>query len=148
MVEERAPSEPSLVQALEHQEGVEVVAAARGGADTTAQIRTLKPDIVVIDISTPSVDGLETLFQIKLDHLHPRVIIVSRYTHEEYVKRVMQAGASAYVHYATVHEDLPLAVKAVSSGEHFFSSSIAKLILHIYLRQSPTLNDPHGSPNT
>ena len=118
-----------LRRILEEQPDLEVVGEASDGRQAVQLAQTLKPDIVVMDIAMPLMNGLEATRQILLRHSDLNVLILSMYSDENYVVQVLRAGARGYLLKDTAEEDLITVVRAVAKGQPFFSPKIAKLLM-------------------
>jgi DNA-binding NarL/FixJ family response regulator len=120
---------------LELEPGVEIVAEAADGPECLRLCEALEPDVAILDIAMPRLNGIEvTARAIKKD---PRlkVIILSMYADESYVVRALGAGARAYLLKEATEEDLLPAVRAVAAGRSFFSPAVSRLLLEDYVRQ-------------
>ena len=118
-----------LRRILEEQQDLEVVGEASDGREAVNLAHSLRPDIVVMDIAMPLMNGLEATRQILLRHSDLNVLILSMYSDENYVVQVLRAGARGYLLKDTAEEDLITAVRTVANGQPFFSPKIAKLLL-------------------
>jgi two-component system response regulator NreC len=121
---------------LDSQPDMEVVGEAANGREAVEQVEKLQPDIVLMDITMPELNGLEATHRIKKDFPHIRVLVLTMYTNEEYIHQLLQAGASGYLDKHTAPNELVLAIHAVNRGDPFLSPSISKTIIDEYLRQS------------
>jgi two-component system nitrate/nitrite response regulator NarL len=111
---------------LEGEPGFEVVAEAANAADAMKLAETLKPDVLVLDISMPGESGLALAARIR-DHLPDiRVLILSMHDHPEYVLESVRAGAHGYLLKETAAAELCRAVRAVDDGEAFYSPPVAR----------------------
>ena len=118
-----------LRRILEEQPDLEVVGEASDGREAVALNAKLRPDIVVMDIAMPLMNGLEATRQILQRNASVNVLILSMYSDENYVVQVLRAGARGYLLKDTAEEDLITAVRAVAKGQPFFSPKIAKLLM-------------------
>ncbi len=118
-----------LRRILEEQPDLEVVGEASDGRQAVHLAQTLKPDIVVMDIAMPLMNGLEATRQILQRNSSLNVLILSMYSDENYIVQVLRAGARGYLLKDTAEEDLITAVRTVAKGLPFFSPKIAKLLL-------------------
>lgn len=129
---------------LDGQPDVEVIGEAANGREAVEQAEKLQPDIVLMDITMPELNGLEATRRIKKDFPHIKVLVLTMYTNEEYIHQLLQAGASGYLDKHTAPNELLLAIQSVSRGDPFLSPSISKTIIEEYLRQS---DDTHVEDN-
>ncbi len=120
---------------LEDQPGIEVVGEASDGREAVRKVHTLRPDVVLMDIAMPSLNGLEATRQIKRDHPEVNVLVLTMYDHEEYFRQVLEAGASGYIIKRAATSDLVAAIFAVYNGEAVLSPSITRLLLEDYFRR-------------
>jgi DNA-binding NarL/FixJ family response regulator len=118
-----------LRRILEEQPDLEVVGEASDGREAVNLNNVLRPDIVVMDIAMPLMNGLEATRQILQRNTDVNVLILSMYSDENYVVQVLRAGARGYLLKDTAEEDLITAVRTVAKGQPFFSPKIAKLLL-------------------
>lgn len=99
----------------------EVVGAANDGATVLVSLKTLEPDIVLLDLNMPGMDGLTALERITKEHPQVRVIILSNYHQSELVKETRLKGAKGYLLKNGSKEELLAAIKAVANGEEYFA---------------------------
>jgi DNA-binding NarL/FixJ family response regulator len=119
---------------LESEPGFEIVGEAAEGHEALHLCQTLRPDVAILDIAMPKLNGIEVASQaIKLDP-NLRVIVLSMYADESYVLRALAAGARAYLLKDGTDEDLLPAVRAVAAGRPFFSPAVSALLLEDYMR--------------
>lgn len=112
---------------------VEVVAEASDGRSALDLIATHLPDIVVMDISMPTLNGLEATQRIVKEYPTVRVVVLSMHAGEEYVLRALRAGASGYVLKGSAPRELELALAAVARGDVFLSPAISRHVIDVYL---------------
>jgi DNA-binding NarL/FixJ family response regulator len=124
-----------LRKILEVQAGWEVVAEAGDGREAIRQALELQPDVVILDIAMPRLNGVEAVQQIVRRAQGIRVLVLSMYVDEAYVTRAVRAGALGYLLKDSADVDLIRAVEAVSQGKSFFSPAVARIILDEYGRQ-------------
>jgi two-component system response regulator NreC len=120
---------------LENHSGFEVVADAADGREAVALAETHKPDVVVIDVAMPSLNGIEAARQIAGKSPQTAVVFLSMHSDEGYVLKALKAGARAYLLKDSAESDLVNAVKAVSEGKAFFSPAISKMLVEDYMRR-------------
>ena len=118
---------------LDAQMDMEVVGEAADGQQALTQVRKLKPDIVLIDISMPILNGLEATRAIKREYPQIHVIVLTMYESDEYFFQVLDAGASGYVLKKAASADLAAAIRAVHAGDVFLYPSVARRLVADYL---------------
>ena len=121
-----------------------VVAEAGDGREAVRQAEQLKPDVAIIDVAMPLLNGVEATRQIVKHVPTVRVLVLSMHVDEAYVTKILQAGASGYLLKDSADVDLIQAVAAVSQGKSFFSPAVARLMLDDYVKQrngEPTVLD-------
>ena len=114
---------------------VEVVGEASDGRSAVERALELEPDVVLMDISLPGQSGIEATAEIKRERPQVQVLGLSMYDNEEYVTRLLKAGAAGYVLKRSAATELVAAVRAVHAGEAFLYPSIAKQVIADYLRR-------------
>lgn len=119
---------------LEDQADMEVVGEAEDGLATVKMVAKLKPDIVVMDIAMPLLNGLEATRQIQRDFPQVKVLILTMHENEEYIRQVLAAGALGYVLKDAAARDLLGAIRTVNQGEAVLSPAITRLVIEDYLR--------------
>jgi len=120
---------------LEQQPDFKVVAEAEDGRQAVERVAQHHPDVVILDIGMPELNGIEATRQIVALDPHANVVILSMHSDEGYVLRALKAGARAYILKSAAEADLIRAVRAVSEGKSFFSPVISKMLLEDYVRQ-------------
>ncbi len=121
---------------LRNEPDIEVVIEASDGLEVLGKLKTLAPDIILMDISMPSMNGIEATSRIRHAGGSARVLVLTQYDHEEYIKRVMQAGASGYILKSAIAEELLRGIRAVYRGEQFFTPSVSKVMVESYIKQA------------
>ena len=119
---------------LEEQPEWTVVAEASDGRDAVRQTLALQPDVVVLDIGMPLLNGIEATRQITRRFANINILILSMHPEEAYITQAMQAGARGYLLKDSADIDLIRAVVAVAAGKSFFSPAVAKVMLDSYVR--------------
>ncbi|MBI5304488.1 MAG: response regulator transcription factor [Chloroflexi bacterium] len=118
---------------LEAQPDIQVVGEAADGQEAVAKVRELKPDVVLIDIAMPHLNGLEATRAIKRDFPQIHVIGLTMYESDEYFFQLLNAGASGYVLKKAASADLLAAIRAVYAGDVFLYPSVARRLVNDYL---------------
>jgi len=119
---------------LERQPNLEVVGEAEDGRQSVELASSHVPDVVVMDIAMPSLNGVEATRRMVSKHPTISVVILSMYSDESYVMRALQAGARAYLLKDSAVTDLIRAIEAVSQGKSFFSPKISRILAEDYVR--------------
>lgn len=107
---------------LEAEETVRVVGEAGHGEEAVNAVQQLKPDVVILDLSLPGVDGYEAMRQITASSPDVRILVLTAHTPEQSLTKAMQAGAFGFVHKATAHQDLLPALRTVMRGEVYLDA--------------------------
>ncbi len=124
-----------LRRVLEDRPEWEVVAEAGDGREAVRQAEQHKPDIAILDVAMPLLNGIETTRQITRRVPGTRVLVLSMHADEAYVTQMLQAGATGYLLKDSADVDLIQAVSEVAKGKSFFSPAIARVMLDDYVRQ-------------
>jgi DNA-binding NarL/FixJ family response regulator len=110
---------------------IEVVGEAENGRQAVQMAQRLLPDIIVLDIAMPQLNGLEAARQIIHEGLQTKVLMLSSYGDDEYVQQLAELGASGYLMKQTAANDLTKAIREASRGNAYFSPSISKRLLDL-----------------
>lgn len=120
---------------IEQRSDFSVVGEASDGREAVSLATSLRPDVVVMDISMPSLNGIEAAQQITQHQPETGVIILSMHPDESYVLRALKAGAKGYLLKDSAESDLILAVRAIAGGKSFFSPAVSRVLLDDYVRK-------------
>jgi two-component system, NarL family, response regulator NreC len=120
---------------LERQTDFRVVGEASDGREAVALAAQEKPDVVLMDVTMPNLNGIDAARQITTARPEISVIILSMHSDESYVLRALKAGARGYLLKESAEADLISAVRAVSSGKAFFSPAVSRMLVEDYVRQ-------------
>ncbi len=120
---------------LESHPGFTVVADAANGREAVAMAEEYKPDVIVMDVAMPILNGIEAARQILARAPQVSVVFLSMHADESYVLRALKAGARAYLLKDSAEQDLIHAVEAVGGGKAFFSPAISRMLMEDYMRQ-------------
>jgi DNA-binding NarL/FixJ family response regulator len=128
-----------LLQALP---GMEVVGEAGDGHEALHLARALRPDVVLLDVGMPSLNGLEVVA--RLADIDPaiRALILSMHNSEEYVLQALRAGAAGYLLKGSAVSELEIAVRAVARGETYLSPAVSKRVVDDYVSRTGGTADP------
>lgn len=124
------------VRSLLEKAGHEVVGEASDGREAVQLARTLSPDIAVLDVAMPRMNGLDTAREIRSLSPKTRTILLTMYTDKAYILEAIKVGAKGYVVKTEAADDLIRAIREISRGEMYLSPSIANSIVGAYLDDS------------
>jgi len=135
LADDHAVMRRGLRALIEGYDDFQVVGEANDGREAVSLAESLKPDVVVMDLSMPNLNGTEAARQItsKLDNT--AVIVLSMHSDESYVLRALKAGARGYLVKESAEDDLINAIRAVSKGKAFFSPAVSRMLVEDYVRQ-------------
>jgi len=119
---------------FERIQDMQVVGEATDGRQAVRLAKELKPDIVILDIGMPLLNGLEAAAQIVRENERIGVIMISMHADESYILRALDSGAKGYLLKDKADDDIERAVRSVATGRPFFSPSIAEALLEDYVR--------------
>jgi two-component system, NarL family, response regulator NreC len=114
---------------LEDDPRITVVGEARTGIEAIEQCKELKPDVVVMDLSMPELGGLEATAEVLKANPQIKVVILSMYSNEAYVRKAFELGAKGYILKNAIEVDLTRAVMALAEGQAYFSPGISHIVL-------------------
>jgi two-component system response regulator NreC len=120
---------------LERQKDIEVVGEAADGREAVRLATQLSPDLVVMDVSMPLLNGIEATRQIRRDCPKVSILILTVHESEEYVAQLLAAGADGYIIKRAAGDELISAIRAVNQGEAFLYPSVARVVIEDYVRR-------------
>jgi len=130
---------------LEAEEDIEVVGEAGDGAEAVAATDRLQPQVVLMDVQMPKLDGLEATRRITTDaNVRTRVLILTTFERDDYVFEALRAGASGFMLKNAAPEDLVRAVRVVAAGEALLAPSITRRVIEDYAQRSAPNKNPAG----
>ncbi len=121
---------------LSHTVDLEIVGEASDGIELFEKLHSLRPDIVIMDISLPGRSGIEITKQICREYPEIKVLILSMYNSEDFIFNSIKAGAKGYLPKNTTRNELLEAIYAIESGEEFFSESVSKIMVKSYVKRA------------
>jgi DNA-binding NarL/FixJ family response regulator len=148
IVDDQALVRAGFRMILESEPGIEIVGEAEDGLQAVAAARDLTPDVVLMDIRMPNLDGLEATRRI-LEHGGqdgPRVLMLTTFDLDEYVYEALRAGASGFMLKDTPPEQLVSAIQVVASGDALLSPAITKRVIEEFVRRPPSSIAVQPSP--
>jgi DNA-binding NarL/FixJ family response regulator len=141
VVDDHAVVRRGVRSLLESHEGWKVCGEATTGRDAVDQSRRLRPDVVVMDLSLPELNGLDATRQILKDVPDTEVLVLTMHHSEELARDVLQAGARGYVLKADADENLIAAVDSLRRHKPFLTATVTEFMLDDYVRRGDTLDD-------
>jgi len=133
-----------LVNLLADSSGIEVIAEAQDGKETLLLAKKLKPDIVIMDIGMPIMNGLQATTALQKDHPEIKVIALSMHSDRDYIKSMLEAGASGYLFKNCSYHQLIEAIKSVYSGKKYLSDDITEVVINDYLHHESDVTPSHA----
>ena len=132
---------------LEQERDLEVVGEADSGEAAITQARALKPDVILMDVSMPGMNGIEATRRIKAEHGGIGVLVLTSYDDDAYVFALLEAGAAGYLLKNVSEDELLNAVRAVAAGESALHPSVARKVLERFsTHQTPSPPEESLSP--
>lgn len=136
LVDDHAVLRAGLRTLLNAEPDMEVVGEAADGKQAVQKVAELEPEVVLMDISMPVLNGLEATRQIRRAHPQVKVLVLTMHDSEEYLFQVLEAGASGYVPKKAADTELINAIRAVYRGEAFLYPTAAKALIQDYLERA------------
>ena len=124
-----------LKSLIENETDARVIGEAADGLEALRLCDEQKPDVLIVDIGMPKLNGLDVAARVQKQERPPRVVILSMHSDESYIMRALAAGARAYLLKEATDEDLVPALRAVAAGKPFFSPLVAGVLVEDYVRQ-------------
>lgn len=123
------------------QDDIEIVGEASDGLDAIKKTQELAPDVIIMDIAMPNMDGLEAIRRIKKKNQRVRILVLTQHDNREYVLSAIKAGSSGYVPKSALGSELVSAIRTVYNGEAFLYPTAATALVGGYLHN--TVDDPY-----
>ncbi len=134
LVDDHALVREGIRALLQMHEDINVVGEANDGREAIEKTRELSPDVIVMDISMPSMGGIEATRQILQENPTARIVILSRHDDLSYARSLLKVGASGYVPKKAVSTELVEAIRAVSAGDMFLHPAVARAVAKDYVQ--------------
>ena len=122
-----------LRKLLEEEDSLKITGEAMNGREAVQKVQELKPDIIIMDIAMPVLNGIEAARQIKQSFLKTKIIILSMHDHTRYIRELLSIGVSGYLLKNAVSDDIIQAIKAAVKGEIYLSPSISNRVIEDYV---------------
>ncbi len=135
LADDHAVMRRGLRLVLEQQKDFEIVGEASDGREAVELAEKLRPDVAVLDITMPNLNGIEAARQITSKQLGVSVVILSMHADESFVLRALKAGARGYLLKESPESDFLNAIRLVSEGKSFFSPKVSRMLVEDYVRQ-------------
>lgn len=135
LAEDHAVMRRGLRLVLEGQKDFQVVGEASDGREALALAESVRPNVAVLDITMPNMNGIEAASQISAKQLGVAIVVLSMHSDEGYVLRALKAGARGYLLKESPEVDFIHAIRTVSQGKAFFSPAVSRLLVEDYVRQ-------------
>ena len=130
---------------LDDESDIEVVAEAGDGVEAVAEAAASRPDVVLMDMRMPVVNGIEATRRIVVDETSPRVLVLTTFDLDEYVYSALQAGASGFLLKDAPEDQLLAAIRVVSAGGALFSPSVTRRLIDEFASSRVDTNRPRAS---
>jgi DNA-binding NarL/FixJ family response regulator len=140
LADDHAVVRDGLRALLEGGNDLQVIAVAGNGREAVAEALRLRPDIVIMDIAMPELDGVEATRRIVERCPETRVLILSMYLSAEHIYRALQAGAQGYVLKESAGEEVVDAIRALRAGKRYLSHRITETVIDDYLREGTNVS--------
>ena len=145
IADDHAVLRAGLRMLIEAQPDMQVVGEAEDGEEAVRRMLSLHPDVALIDVNMPKLDGLETIRQLKAAAPRVRALVLSMYDDEGYLRRALEDGASGYVLKKAADTEVMAAIRAVARGEVYVYHSLTHLLVNRYLGRP---KEPQPSPSS
>jgi two-component system response regulator NreC len=135
LVDDHAVLRDGLRLYLSMQPDIEVVGEAADGDEALAKVEALTPEVVLMDVAMPRLNGIEATLRIRRQWPDCRVLVLSQHNRREYVQRLLQAGASGYVLKKAGGAEVAAAIRAVGEGHVYLGAEVADLVIEDYVER-------------
>jgi DNA-binding NarL/FixJ family response regulator len=135
IVDDHAILREGIHALLALQDDIEIVGEAADGREAVDKARQLEPDVILMDVAMPLMDGLEATRRIRKENPKAKILILTQYDNKEYVLSSIKSGASGCVPKRAVASELVSAIRAVHQGDSFLYPSVTKFLVEDYLQR-------------
>ena len=130
-----------LKMLIDDMKGIEIVGEAANGREAVRLVKELEPDIIIIDVAMPELNGIEATRQITSECPGVKIIVLSMHSEKRFVSLMFKAGAKAYLSKENAFKELSSAIKAVMAGTSYLSPNIATALVEDYVEVVKTVTD-------
>ncbi len=130
------------VRFLLAREGYEVVAEARDGHEALSQARATRPDVAILDLAMPGMNGLDAAYEMKQASPETKIVILTQHVEQQYILKALRAGIHAYVLKTQAASDLIQAIRDVSRGRTYVSPAVSSALVGAYQQNGGPSPDP------
>ena len=142
LAEDHALVRSGIRALLEDLAGVDVVGEAANGREAVEFVATQRPDVVLMDLTMPELNGLDATARIRREFPEVRVLVLSMHGDEEYVTQSLRAGASGYLLKNAGRAELEIALRAVARGEHYLSPAVSRTVVAEFVQSGGERRTP------
>jgi DNA-binding NarL/FixJ family response regulator len=144
LVDDHALVRQGFRRILEDEPDLSVIGEAGSGLEAIETVKTLQPDVVVMDMSMPEMNGLHAAREILKQRPATRILILSMYSDEQYVRNALDAGVHGYILKGALDTDMIRAVRAVAAGQQYLSPDLASVLIRaLQSKTGATEEDPY-----
>lgn len=115
---------------------IDIIGEASNHTELFALLNTLKPDMIMLDISMPEMSGIEIARQLTIDRPEIKLLMLSMYMSEEFITNAIEAGAKGYLTKTTTQEEILNALKVINEGGEFYSDSVSNILLKSFIKKT------------
>ncbi len=144
LVDDHAVVRDGIRARLERSADFQVVGEAVNGREAIQKVEELEPDVVLMDISMPVMNGMDAARHLRESHPEIKVIILTMHEHKEYIQGVIRCGAQGYIVKDVTAQEMISAIKTVMSGETYYSSCVSQMMYDDFNRSSSPDSDKLG----
>jgi DNA-binding NarL/FixJ family response regulator len=137
VVEDHHLVRQGIIKLLESANDLDVVGDADDGTQAISLAKSLRPDVMILDLAMPQIDGLQTLAEIRKLEIRPQIVILSMHADPGMIRQALQGGALGYVIKQSVADELIAAVRAAKNGSIYLSSGISGVITNNFFTEDP-----------
>jgi DNA-binding NarL/FixJ family response regulator len=137
IVDDQALVRAGFRMILDAEEDIDVAGEAADGADAVSEAQRLRPDVILMDVRMPQVDGIEATRRVLADGLDTKVVMLTTFDMDEYVYDALRAGASGFLLKDVPPEQLVAGIRAVAQGDALLAPSVTRRVIEEFVRRPP-----------